>query len=85
MNAESNPPAPQVKPLRIWPALILAAIIVLCRYVPRFIEGASSQYWFVPIFFPMVASALMLIWWLVGSRATGREKLMGFFGFNAAV
>ena len=72
-------------PLRIWPALILVAIIILCRYVPPFIEGASSQYWFVPIFFPMLASALILIWWLTASRATGREKLKGLFGFIVAV
>ncbi len=85
MNSESIPVAPQHKPLRLWPALILAAIIVLCRYAPRFIEGASSQYWFVPIFFPMLASALMLIWWLAGSRATGHEKLMGFFGVIVVV
>jgi outer membrane protein assembly factor BamB len=60
------------------------AIIVLCRYVPPFIEGASSQYWFIPIFFPMLASVLMLVWWLAGSRATGREKLMGLCGFILA-
>ncbi|MEI6535382.1 MAG: hypothetical protein WCN98_08595, partial [Verrucomicrobiaceae bacterium] len=65
--------------------MILAAVIVLCRYVPPLIEGASSQYWFVPIFFPMIASALMLIWWLAGSRSSGREKVIGFFGFIAAV
>lgn len=85
MNSESIPSPAQVKPLRMWPALVLAALIVLCRYVPRFIEGASSQYWFVPIFFPMLASALILIWWLAGSRSTGREKLIGFFGFIVAL
>ena len=80
MNSESFR-----KPLRMWPALLLAAIIVLCRYVPRFIEGASSQFWFVPIFFPMLGSALILIWWLAGSRATGREKLIGSLGMIAAM
>ena len=69
----------------MWPGLLLAALIVLCRYVPTFVEGASSQYWFVPIFFPVVGSVLMLIWWLAGSRATGREKLIGFFGVLAAI
>ncbi len=84
MNSQSIPSQSQIKPLRCWPALLLTAIIVLCRYVPGFIEGMSSQYWFIPIFFPMLASALMLIWWLAGSRATGREKLIGFFGFIVA-
>lgn len=85
MNPASLPSETPHKPLRMWPALILTATIVLCRYVPRFIEGASSQYWFVPIFFPMVASALMLIWWLAASRATGREKLIGLFGVIVAM
>jgi outer membrane protein assembly factor BamB len=85
MNSESTPPDTQNEPLRLWPALALVFIIVLCRYVPPFIEGASSQYWMVPIFFPMLGSVLMLIWWVAGSRATGREKLIGFFGSIVAV
>jgi len=85
MNSESLTSKPDHKPLRTWPALIFVAAIILCRYVPPLIEGASSQYWFVPIFFPLFASALMLIWWLAGSRSTGREKLIGFFGFIVAV
>jgi len=85
MNAETPPLESPTKPLRMWPALVLMAIIVLCRYVPRFIEGASSQFWYVPVFFPLLASVLMLIWWLAGSRATGREKLIGFSGFIVAV
>jgi outer membrane protein assembly factor BamB len=68
----------------MWPAVVLMAIMVLSRYVPGFIEGANSQYWFVPIFFPLVGSALILIWWLAGSRATGREKVIGFVGFIVA-
>ena len=85
MNPDSIPSGISFKTLRTWPASILLAVIVLCRYVPPFIEGASSQYWYVPVFFPMVASALMLIWWLAGSRATGREKLIGFFGVLVAL
>ncbi|MEZ0275942.1 MAG: hypothetical protein ACAH88_13635, partial [Roseimicrobium sp.] len=86
MTSESIPPsASLIKPLRVWPAVVLMAVIVLCRYVPPFIEGASSQYWFVPMFFPMLASALMLIWWLAGSRATGREKLLGLLGLILAM
>ena len=85
MNAEMLQTESPQKPLRMWPALVLMAVIVLCRYVPGFIEGASSQVWYVPVFFPLVASVLMLIWWVAGSRATGREKLIGFFGLVAAV
>ncbi len=83
MHTESPSPAPVFKPLRWWPALLLAVIMVLCRYVPRFIEGASSQYWFIPIFFPLFGCVLMLIWWLAASRATWWEKLGGLVGVAA--
>ena len=84
MNAETLPSDCQPKPLRTWPALVLIAVIVLCRYVPSFIEGASSRFWYVPMFFPLLASVLILVWWLAGSRASGREKLIGFLGFSLA-
>ena len=83
MNAESissSEVQAGPKALRLWPALSLAVIMVVCRYGPRYVEGASSQFWFVPIFFPFLGSVLMLIWWLAGSRATGREKVVGGCG-----
>ncbi|RBP45865.1 outer membrane protein assembly factor BamB [Roseimicrobium gellanilyticum] len=85
-NPASVPSAPQAhyKPLRVWPALILVVVIVLCRYVPPFIEGASSQYWYVPVFFPLLGSVLILIWWLAASRARWFERLIGLFGFLVA-
>jgi len=85
MSADMTTPGIAFKPLRVWPAVALAAIIVLCRYGPRLIEGASSQYWFVPIFFPMLGAALILIWWLVASRATGRERWLGALGLIAGI
>lgn len=69
----------------MWPALTLIVIMVLCRYVPGYIEGASSQFWFIPIFFPTLASVLMLVWWLAGSRAQGKEKLIGLVGLILAI
>lgn len=59
--------------------------MVLCRYVPPFIEGASSEFWYVPIFFPMIGCLLILIWWLAASRATWREKGLGLLGIVAAL
>lgn len=69
------------KPLRVWPAILLAVLMIACRYVPPFIEGASSQYWYISVFFPLLGSVLMLLWWLLASRATWQERLVGFFGF----
>lgn len=84
MNADLSPASPEHKPLRALPALVLAIIMILCRYVPPLIEGASSQFWFVPIFFPMLGSLLILIWWLALSRAPWREKGHGVLGLVIA-
>jgi outer membrane protein assembly factor BamB len=81
MNSETSPQESVGKPLRIWPALILMVAMVLCRFVPGFIEGANNQYWYIPVFFPALGSLLLLLWWLAGSRATGREKYLCFLGF----
>lgn len=80
MNSDLSPAQPEHKSLRAWLALVLAIFMILCRYVPPFIEGASSQYWFVPIFFPILGSLLILIWWLTLSRASWREKGFGVLG-----
>lgn len=85
MTPESTSPNAPFKPLRMWPALILMALLVLCRYIPGFIEGASSQFWFIPVFFPMLASLLILIWWVAGSRASRREKGLGFLGIITTI
>ena len=39
MNPESTSTLLPTKPLRTWPALFLAALIIICRYVPGFIEA----------------------------------------------
>lgn len=84
-SAPLSPSNASLTPLRVWPALVLSAVIILCRYLPPFIEGASSQYWFVPIFFPMIGSGLILIWWFTASRASWREKGQGLLGLIVAM
>src|SRR5262245_28108139 len=84
--AESNSP---VKPsalrgLRLWPAMILVAFMVVARFVPTFLEGGLSRYWMVAMMGPMVCCLLLVIWWLAASRATWKERVFGFLGLVAA-
>ncbi len=85
----SAPDVPQdrgsFRPLRTWPALILVAIGILARFGPAWLEGGSgmSSYWMVSLLGPVLASLLLLIWWLTLSRATGKERLWGFVGLLA--
>jgi len=71
--------------LRIWPALLLAAIMIIARYGPAYLEGGLSVYWMIAVFGPMLCCLLMLIWWLTTSRATWKERLLGFLGLPGAL
>ncbi len=75
-------PAP-TRSLRVWPALLLAALIVATRYGPTLLEGGLSVYWMIAVFGPMLCSLLLLIWWVTASRATWRERLFGSLGLIA--
>jgi hypothetical protein len=78
-------PAPPVRPLRIWPALVLVVLMVLARFGPAYMEGGLSNYWMIAVFGPLLCCVLMLIWWLALSRATWKERVFGFLGLFAAL
>jgi outer membrane protein assembly factor BamB len=73
----------QARPLRAWPALLLALLMVAARFGPDISDEAAS-YWMVSVFGPLLCCLLLLIWWLAASRATWRERLFGFLGLVAA-
>ena len=83
--AETNSPVspPALRPLRIWPAVILIVFMVIARFVPAFLEGGLSRYWMVAMMGPMLCCLLLLIWWLAASRATWKERVFGFLGLVA--
>lgn len=74
--AENNQPG--FRPLRIWPAVVLVALIFLLKYIPGLTEDASLTVMMLVIMVPaLVAPALIFLWWLFLSRAMWREKLVG--------
>src|SRR5437660_2005049 len=70
-------------PLRVWPALLLALLMLAARFGPELSDDAMAKYWMVSIFGPLLCCVLLLIWWLAASRATWRERLFGFLGIIA--
>lgn len=68
----------KVRSLRIWPAVLLATLMIVARYGPTYLEGGLSRYWMIAVFGPLLCSLLLVIWWLTASRATGKERLFGF-------
>src|SRR5438477_1078218 len=72
------------RPLRVWPAVLLAGLMLAARFGPALFEGGASTYWTVAVVGPLLCSLLILIWWLTASRATWKERLSGLVGIAAA-
>lgn len=69
----------QARPLRIWPAIVLLATLWAMKLVPGLFE-ASVPGFMISAFGPVLVAILIILWWLLWSRATGREKLIGAAG-----
>src|SRR5438874_3845747 len=85
-SAGSNSPVtPSAsRALRVWPAVILVALMIVTRFVPAFLEGGLAKYWMFTMMGPMVCCLLLVIWWLAASRATWKERVFGFLGLVAS-
>src|SRR5215212_681762 len=71
------------RPLRAWPAFLLAFLMIAARFGPDMLEGGGAKYWMVSVFGPLLCCLLLVIWWLAASRATWRERVFGFLGLGA--
>ncbi|MFO1500692.1 MAG: PQQ-binding-like beta-propeller repeat protein [Verrucomicrobiota bacterium] len=70
-------------PLRTWPALLLAGLMLAGRFGPSVSPDAMAKYWMASVFGPLLCCVLLVVWWLAASRATWRERLFGFLGIVA--
>ncbi len=60
------------KPLRVWPGVIVAVLVVLLRFVvPLFVPGTGI----IGVLAGVAGFALILLWWLFFSRAPWIERL----------
>src|SRR5215467_12624154 len=78
MTNEPNPP----KPLRLWPGIALAALSIVVGYVvPVVVPGQAM----LMMLGPVVGAGLILLWWLLFSRARWYERLGALALIAAAV
>jgi outer membrane protein assembly factor BamB len=68
------------KPLRLWPGVVLAFIVVVARYVIPAIVPEDAVMFELPlgligIFAGMLAALGIVLWWLLFSRAAWSERL----------
>ncbi len=69
--AQAALPTPR-KPLRLWPAVILAAVQFLAWFVMPMLLPDQGMYWF---FGTVIVALAIVVWWLLFSRAPWSERL----------
>ncbi|HVU87694.1 MAG TPA: PQQ-binding-like beta-propeller repeat protein [Pirellulales bacterium] len=73
----SADPAARPNPLRVWPAVLLLVLLVVARVSPYLAQEMSFGLFMFAVNTPLVAGLGILLWWMFGSRATGRERWFG--------
>ena len=66
--------------LRVWPVFLLLVAMVALRYIPSRIEDGPARLWMMAAIGPLLGSVLIIVWWLVASRARWQERAFGFLG-----
>ncbi|XZE20747.1 PQQ-binding-like beta-propeller repeat protein [Pirellulaceae bacterium SH449] len=72
------------RPLRIWIPLLLIPLIGIARYFPTWFPEITMV-WAVGAFGPLLVSLLLILWWLLFSRATFQERGLGLIGVIASL
>ena len=75
--------------LRWWPAALLVIAMMVLRKLPDTMEAPSILVFMLGFMGPAGLAMLIMLWWVVASRAGWKEKLIGFVavsfvGFIAA-
>jgi outer membrane protein assembly factor BamB len=72
-------PLTSPKPLRLWPGLAIATVLVLLRYVVPLFAGDASVFEFpvmlLAIFAGLASAVAIVLWWLFFSRAPWSDRL----------
>lgn len=68
----------RLQSLRVWPAALLVVAMVLIRKLPDTMESPSLPVFMLGFMGPAGIGALVMLWWLFASRASWKEKLIGF-------
>jgi outer membrane protein assembly factor BamB len=76
--AQTDEPTPQ-KPLRLWPGVVIAIVLILVRYGLPLIAPDAELFSFplalIAIFGGMLGTVAIVVWWLFFSRAPWSERL----------
>ena len=73
----------EFRPLRIWPAALLLVVLWSLRIVPGFIDDPPMAVLWTQFMGPAACATLIVLWWLLLSRANWKERLIGAVGLSA--
>ena len=76
-NVQSNA-NPVSNTLRWWPAALLVIAMMVLRKLPDTMEAPSILVFMLGFMGPAGLAMLIMLWWVVASRAGWKEKLIGF-------
>ena len=68
------------RPLRIWPALLLLALVGAAKATPYLLTEFTPKVFTFVAFAPLIAGIGLLVWWMFASRATRAERWLGPLG-----
>ena len=58
--------------------------MLVCRLTPTMVEDGPAMLWALGVFGPLLMSLLMVMWWLIASRARWFERVIGLVGISLA-
>lgn len=78
-TANANAASSCFVPLRWWPAAACVASMIAMRILPRIVESVSPSVLMFAFIGPAVIGLVILVWWVLASRASWNEKVIGLF------
>ncbi len=76
---------PARRPLRLWPGIALAIIVLVARYVAPALFPKVPEVAILGILASALCGVLVLLWWLLFSRAPWMDRLMALAAIAAAM
>jgi outer membrane protein assembly factor BamB len=79
LTAQIDGPTPR-KPLRLWPGVVMAIVVVLARYVVPPLTAPDAEVFSFPlgllaVLAGMLCAVAIVVWWMFFSRAPWLERL----------
>jgi outer membrane protein assembly factor BamB len=74
--AARQPATPSERRLRLWPGVVIVALLWLVSTLPGWLAPASMIQFYGMFIGPMVAALAFVVWWLFASRLRWRDRFL---------